>query len=92
MISNKLMAMACVMALSAAPAFAADDRDADMDEMGSGGHAMSWQFGELDSNRDQKITKQELNDKNIELDDFEQADSNGDGALDEQEFAAVSEE
>lgn len=92
MITPKLMAAACALALSAVPAFAGGMDKGHKDPGMRSMQAPTWQFGELDANRDNKITKQELTEKGVTLADFEQADSDQDGALDQEEFAAIIEE
>ncbi|ALP54024.1 hypothetical protein Tel_13275 [Candidatus Tenderia electrophaga] len=90
MIYKNLMAAGCVLTLLAAPAWAGDSMDKAHKDPSMQG--MEQQFDKLDSNRDNKITKQELTEQGVTLADFEQADMDGDGALDEEEFAALSEE
>ncbi len=92
MITQKLMAAACALALSAVPAFAGEMDKGHKDPGMRSMQGPKWQFGELDANRDNKITKQELTEKGVTLADFEQADSDQDGALDQEEFAAIIEE
>lgn len=87
--NTKLMAVGCVLVLAAAPAFAGD---MDKDHKDPSMSVMGKQFGDLDANRDNKISKQELTEKGISLADFDQADANSDGTLDQEEFAALSEE
>jgi Ca2+-binding EF-hand superfamily protein len=89
---EKLIAAGCVLLLSASPVFADDMGKMDKDVRDPAMHGMKWKFGELDANKDKKISRQELVSKGAGMPEaaFEKADANKDGALDEQEFAALS--
>ena len=88
---NKLMTAGCVIALSAAAPVIAGEADKGT-EMPAHSKSMVWVFGDVDSNKDKKITKDELDAKGANVDKFEEADINSDGSLDEEEFVAFSSE
>lgn len=87
--SNKLMTAGCLFILSAAPVFAGD---MNKDEVMTVEHDMVWSFGDIDVNKDKKLTKEELSAKGAILSNFDKADTNKDGAIDKAEFVAFGEE
>lgn len=86
---NKLMTVSCLFILSTAPLFAGD---MDKDEHMTIEHGMVLSFGEIDVNKDKKLTKEELSAKGAIPSNFDKADTNKDGTIDEAEFVAFGEE
>ena len=87
---NKLMTAGCVIALTAAAPVIAGEAQKGMEASAQKG--MVWAFGDLDSNQDKRITKEELDAKGGNVAKFEKADINSDGSLDEEEFVAFTAE
>lgn len=88
--TNKLMTATCLFVLSAAPVFAGDMAK-DKNDMNVE-HGMMWSFGEIDTNQDKKLSREELSAKGADMSKFDKADANKDGELDEAEFVAYTEE
>lgn len=84
-----LIALAGMVALLAGPAFATES-EAGIDQEGRSPEEMAQAFADTDGNRDGFVTQEELALAGVDP-DISQVD-NGDGRLDEQEFAALGPE
>jgi len=86
---NKLMAAGCLIALTSAPVFAAEDQIS-KDE--SAQQSTGWVFGDVDTNHDLKVTEDELKANGKSIAKFKKADLNKDGVLNKEEFVAYAAE
>ncbi len=86
---NKLMAAGCLIALTSAPVFAAEEQ---ITKEESAQQNTRLVFGDVDSNHDLKVTEDELKATGKSIAKFKKADLNKNGSLNKEEFVAYAAE